>query len=71
MNKIIYLIVFLFSFSQEIKKENIEKYGPVSTGIQQLLSNFTTNRFKEQNPQYGMTPYEIVLDNYLNQKPIN
>ena len=53
------------------KKESIEKYGPVSNGIQQLLSNFTTNRLKEQNPQYGMTPYEKVLDNYLNQKPIN
>jgi hypothetical protein len=53
------------------KKEDMEKYGPLSTGIQQLLSNFITNRFKEQNPQYGMTLYEKVLDNYLNQKPIN
>jgi len=53
------------------KKEDIEKYGLISTGIQQLLSNFMTNRFKEQNPQHGMTPYEKVLDNYLNQKPIN
>ena len=53
------------------KKKSIEKYGPVSNGIQQLLSNFTINRLKEQNPQYGMTPYEQVLDNYLNQKPIN
>ena len=52
-------------------KENLEKYGPVSTGIQQLLSNFMTNRFKEQDIQYGMTLYEKVLDNYLNQKPIN
>ena len=51
-------------------KENLEKYGPVSTGIQQLLSNFMTNRFKEQDIQYGMTLYEKVLDNYLNQKPI-
>ena len=53
------------------KKEDMEKYGPLSTGIQQLLSNFITNRFKEQNPQYGMTLYEKVLDNYLNQKTIN
>ena len=53
------------------KKEDMEKYGPLSTGIQQLLSNFITNRFKEQNPQYSMTLYEKVLDNYLNQKPIN
>ena len=53
------------------KKEDMKKYGPLSTGIQQLLSNFITNRFKEQNPQYGMTLYEKVLDNYLNQKPIN
>ena len=53
------------------KKENIENYGLISTGIQQLLSNFITNRFKEQNPQHGMTPYEKVLDNYLNQLPIN
>ena len=52
-------------------KENLEKYGPVSTGIQQLLSNFMTNRFKEQDIQYGMTLYEKVLDNYLNQKPID
>ncbi len=53
------------------KKENLEKYGPLSQNIQQLLSNFMTNRFKEQNHQYGMTPYEKVLDNYLNQVPIN
>jgi hypothetical protein len=53
------------------KKEDLEKYGSVSTGIQQLLSNFMTNRFKEQNSQYGMTLYEKVLDNYLNQKPLN
>ena len=52
-------------------KEDLEKYGAVSTGIKQLLSNFMTNRFKEQNLQYGMTQYEKVLDNYLNQKPIN
>lgn len=53
------------------KKENLEKYGPLSQNIQQLLSNFMTNRFKEQNHQYGMTSYEKVLDNYLNQVPIN
>lgn len=57
--------------SKEQKEEKIKKYGPVSAGIQQLLSNFMTNRFKEQNHQYGMTPYEKVLDNYLNQVPIN
>ena len=53
------------------KKENLEKYGPLSQNIQQLLSNFMSNRFKEQNHQYGMTPYEKTLDNYLNQVPIN
>ena len=53
------------------KKENLEKYGPLSQNIQQLLSNFMTNRFKEQTHQSGMTPYEKVLDNYLNQVPIN
>ena len=53
------------------RKEDLEKYGAVSTGIQQLLSNFITNRFKEQDLQYGMTLYEKVLDNYLNQKPID
>ena len=53
------------------KKENLEKYGPLSQNIQQLLSNFMSNRFKEQNHQYGMTPYEKALDNYLNQVPIN
>ena len=57
--------------SKEQEEEKIKKYGPVSTGIQQLLSNFMMNRFKENNPQFGMTPYEKVLDNYLNQKPIN
>ena len=29
------------------------------------------NRFKENNPQYGMTPYEKTLDNYLNQVPLD
>lgn len=53
------------------KKENLEKYGSLSQNIQQLLSNFMSNRFKEQNHQYGMTPYEKALDNYLNQVPIN
>ena len=57
--------------SKEQEEEKNKKYGSVSTGIQQLLSNFITNRFKEQNHQYGMTPYEKVLDNYLNQVPIN
>jgi len=57
--------------SKEQEEEKNKKYGSVSTGIQQLLSNFITNRFKEQNHQYGMTPYEKVLDNYLNQAPIN
>ena len=59
------------SIKRDKKKEDMKKYGPLSTGIQQLLSNFITNRFKAQNPQYGMTLYEKVLDNYLNQKPIN
>ena len=57
--------------SKEQEEEKIKKYGPVSTGIQQLLSNFMMNRFKENNPQFGMTQYEKLLDNYLNQKPIN
>ena len=54
---------------KEFKK--IKKYGPVSAGIQQLVSNFMMNRFKENNPQYGMTLYEKTLDNYLNQVPID
>tara|TARA_Y100000590_G_C15431300_1_gene905296 strand:+ start:286 stop:873 length:588 start_codon:yes stop_codon:yes gene_type:complete len=57
--------------NKEKEEERIKKYGPVSAGIQQLASNFMMNRFKENNPQFGMTLYEKVLDNYLNQKPIN
>tara|TARA_S200000501_G_scaffold89229_2_gene82328 strand:+ start:73329 stop:73916 length:588 start_codon:yes stop_codon:yes gene_type:complete len=56
---------------KEQEEEKIKKYGPVSTGIQQLVSNFMINRFKENNPQYGMTPYEKTLDNYLNQVPLD
>ena len=57
--------------SKEQEQEKIKKYGPVSAGIQQLVSNFMMNRFKENNPQYGMTLYEKTLDNYLNQVPLD
>ena len=57
--------------SKEQEQEKIKKYGPVSAGIQQLVSNFMMNRFKENNPQYGMTLYEETLDNYLNQVPLD